>query len=92
MKYPTLEDVEKANHRQLCVWWRFLPSPGMGDAGKPTFDEALTREMAVMKRLEERYNAAGGMTPEISKSIGWSEAFSPDYLYGSQENEARSHG
>ena len=53
----TLAEVESADHEQLCRWWRFLPSMRVGDP--------------VSDRLVQRLKDLGGMTPEISKRIGW---------------------
>ena len=59
MKTPTLEEIENASHVQLARWWRHLPlgSYPEGKAGK---------------RLKERlWDEKGGITPAISKRIGW---------------------
>lgn len=59
MKYPTLEEVEKADRLQICKWHRFLP---------------LARddnELKITNRVFERFKELGGMTPQISKLIGW---------------------
>ena len=58
MKYPTLQEVSKADHYRICQWWRFLASP-MTD-----------EEKAVIDAIALRYSKGGGMIPEISKSIG----------------------
>ncbi len=55
----TLAQVESADHRQLAYWWRFLPNLRTGDE--------------VSDLLVSRFKALGGMTPELSKSIGWDE-------------------
>ena len=72
MNYPTLEDVEIADRYQLCLWWRFLSSPGTKAIGKDDFDDVLNYEAKIMDRIAERFKDIGGFTPEISKSIGWS--------------------
>jgi len=54
-----MEEVEQASRKQLCRWYRFLPSPGTDD------------EVEVMNRIAERFNEFGGFTPEISKEVGW---------------------
>jgi len=59
MGYPTLEEVEAANHEQLARWYRFLSAPGNLD------------ESEVIARIVARFAGCGGMTPEISKKIGW---------------------
>lgn len=56
---PTIEQVEKANHEQLARWYRFLPS---GDTNE---------EQRVIERIAERFKQLGGMTPVISKKIGF---------------------
>jgi len=61
MKYPTLEEVEKADREQLCRWWRFLSSP----------EELTPMTLAVLSRLTERFNEVGGFNTAISKKIGW---------------------
>jgi hypothetical protein len=71
MQYPTLEQVESADRFTLCRWWRFLPSPGSDAIGRSDIETRMERETAVMSRIAERFKAAGGMTPEISKALGW---------------------
>jgi hypothetical protein len=56
--FPTMEQVERADHEQLARWYRFLPA---GDTEE---------QRAIMERMEERFEACGGMTKEISKKIG----------------------
>ena len=56
--YPTLQQVESADHTQICKWYRFLPL-----ASTP-------EEVDIMKAIVGRYKANGGMTVEISKRIG----------------------
>jgi len=57
--FPTMEQVEKADHEQLARWYRFLPS---GD----------TREQkSIMDRLAQRFKEKGGMTPTLSEKIGY---------------------
>lgn len=57
--FPTLEDVEKANHEQLGRWYRFLPS---GDSKE---------QQKIQERISARFKALGGMTQAISKKIGF---------------------
>lgn len=73
MKYPTLDEVNSADHEQICRWSRFLPSPGMNaiDSHDPDFAGIMEQEKAVMDRIVERLKDFGGFTPEISKRIGW---------------------
>lgn len=71
MAYPTMEEVEHAGRYTLARWNRFLPSPGQAAIGKSNFDEICGVEAKIMNRILERFREAGGMTPEISKSLGW---------------------
>ena len=57
--FPTLEDVEKANHEQLARWYRFLPSSDTKEQRK------------IQERISVRFKAFGGMTPAISKKNGF---------------------
>jgi hypothetical protein len=56
--FPTIQEVEKADKEQLARWYRFLPS------GETAPDQKI------MKRMAERFDKLGGMTPELSKKIG----------------------
>ena len=73
MKYPTLEEVEKADRVQLARWYRFLQSPGTSAVteSRAVSEVVLGREGIVMDRIAERFKAMGGFTPAISKEIGW---------------------
>ena len=51
--------IDAMSHRDLCRIWRFAPS------GDPLF-QGEVGEYFVAKLREK-----GGMTPEISKSLGW---------------------
>lgn len=57
--FPTMEQVEKADREQLAHWYRFLPS---GDTPE---------QRKIQHRLAERFQKMGGMTPELSKKIGF---------------------
>lgn len=61
MNYPTLKEVEKSSHVDLCRWYRFLSSPKNSAQGD------------VMDRISKRMKFFGGFTPAISKEIGWEE-------------------
>lgn len=74
MAYPTVEQVDAADHEQICRWWRFLKSPGMAAIETPDFEARLQAEAAVMDRIAERLKEFGGFTPQISKRIGWDHA------------------
>lgn len=69
--YPTMEEVEKASHYQICSWYRFLDSPGLGAIGKDNFNDVLEEEGKIMDRITTRLKEFGGFTPAISKAIGW---------------------
>jgi hypothetical protein len=56
--FPTIEEVERAGREQLARWYRFLPS------GETAADQEI------MKRIAQRFQKLGGMTPELSKKIG----------------------
>ena len=57
--WPTIEGVNAADRRQICRWYRFLPS-------------ATTEiDQRAQTRLAERFKELGGFTPELSKEIGW---------------------
>lgn len=71
MNYPTLKQVEKATHIQLARWYRFLPSPGFMWIESKKFEEKLNEETDVMNLIIKRLKDKGGITPEISKQIGW---------------------
>jgi len=57
--YPTLEQIKNADHKQICKWYRFLASP------------KNAAETNAMNAICEKFKSGGGMTPEISKQIGW---------------------
>ena len=59
MKIPTMEEVEEADHLQLCRWYRFLRSPENEET------------VEIINLIVNKVNALGGFTPEISKEIGW---------------------
>ena len=71
MRYPTLDQINEANHEDICRWWRFLPSPGSSVIGTGKFGESLEDEVLLMNRIAERLKEFGGFTPEISKWIGF---------------------
>jgi len=61
MRYPTVEQVEKADRIQLAKWYRFLRSPKDQE------------EVDVSNRITERFQELGFFSPEISKLIGWED-------------------
>ena len=58
-----LARIAKMTHFELAAAWRNLP------IGHPIF---TTPELATAFR--ERFSALGGMTPQISKAVGWDSA------------------
>ena len=73
MTYPTLAQVENADREQLARWYRFLPSAGHSaiDCDRQEFRKRMHSEQVIMDRICKRFKDMGGMTPEISKRIGW---------------------
>jgi len=57
--FPTMAEVDKASRDELAKWYRFLPSGGTGE------------QQRVQDRIAERFKELGGMTPELSKKIGF---------------------
>ena len=58
MNYPTMAEVEAATRYQLLRWTRYLPSPD--DEHRP-----------ILERIMARQKETGGITPELSKKVGW---------------------
>jgi hypothetical protein len=71
MTYPSEEEIEAADIVQLCTWTRFLPSPGQNAIGAEDFQESMKRETRLLVHIMARQIHLGGMTPAISKRIGW---------------------
>jgi len=61
MQYPKLEQVKDAGHIQICKWHRFLKSPENSE------------QNAILKKIATRLKEFGGMSPSVSKLIGWDE-------------------
>jgi hypothetical protein len=57
--FPTMIEVEQASREELAKWYRFLPS---GDTEE---------QQRVQDRIAARFKDLGGMTPELSKRIGF---------------------
>lgn len=57
-QFPTTAEIEKADVEQLAKWYRFL-LPQTAEQNK------------LMDRISERLKKAGGMTPALSKKIGY---------------------
>ncbi len=58
MDYPTMIAVEVADRVQLLRWSRYLSSP----------DE---HQRPIMDRICKRQQESGGVTPALSKAVGW---------------------
>jgi hypothetical protein len=73
LPYPSLEDVEKADRRQLAQWYRFCASPGLAAIGKGLneFVMIANKEKAILKRIGERFTELGGWDSILSKEVGW---------------------
>jgi hypothetical protein len=57
--FPTMEQVDKADREQIARWYRFLPANGFAS------------HQNVIDRIHERFLNMGGMTPVLSKKIGF---------------------
>ncbi len=71
MKYPTLDEIEKADRITIARWYRYLPSPGVEYIGEDNFLEMCNYQALLMNRINERFVEFGGMSPELSKLISW---------------------
>lgn len=71
--YPTMQQVEHASLFQLVHWNRYLPSPGEWAIGgnHNEFEKALNHEAPIITRIVERIKELGGITPSVSKAVGW---------------------
>ena len=57
-QFPTAEEIDKADVEQLAKWYRFL---------LPETPE----QKKLMDRIADKFKKAGGMTPALSKKIGY---------------------
>jgi hypothetical protein len=73
LPYPTLDDVERADRRQLGQWNRFCASPGLAAIGKnlEEFKLIADAEKIILNRILERFHELGGWDSVLSKEIGW---------------------
>jgi hypothetical protein len=70
--YPTLDQVENADHEQICSWYRHLPSPGDGiDFDSDNYKEEIEKQVEIMKVICDKYKNGGGFNSTLSKKIGW---------------------
>jgi hypothetical protein len=56
-----VERINSMSQEEMAELWRYAPS------GHPYFDN----HKPYFKIFNERFKELGGMTPEISKKIGW---------------------
>ncbi len=56
-----MEKIDGMSHLDMAKLWRFAPS------GHPVFNSNLP----LFQHFKERFDSFGGMTPAISKAIGW---------------------
>ena len=59
IRFPTLEQVERASREQLARWYRFLASGNTPEQQK------------ILDRIADRFKSLGGMTAALSKKIGY---------------------
>lgn len=76
--YPTMQQVEHASLYQLTHWNRYLPGPGIWAIGEDSFEKVLDEEAEILNRIIERIKKLGGITPEVSKAVGWDRRSSMD--------------
>ena len=70
--YPSLDEVEAADHEQICKWYRHLPSPG--DKVPHTlsnYRELVDEQVTIMNLICDKYKSGGGFNSSLSKKIGW---------------------
>ena len=69
--YPSSIQVEAADKMQLGRWLRHLPSPANHALDRDDFQDVLDAEIKILQRIQDRFKALGGWTPDLSKAIGW---------------------
>jgi hypothetical protein len=73
MEYPTLEQVEAANPKQLAEWFRFLPTPGVNavNAMEPSAKviASIESEGEIMDRIIRRLAEPEVMTMGVCNTI-----------------------
>ena len=57
-QFPTLDQVAKASREDLARWYRFLLA-------------TTSEEQKVLDEIAKRFRQQGGMTPELSRRIGY---------------------
>jgi hypothetical protein len=76
MLYPTIQEVQEADHFLLGTWLRKLPSPGMnavnaGMVNNEDYGAIRAAESAILNLISNRFNELGGWNPQLSKAIGF---------------------
>lgn len=73
MEYPSLNEVEQADRVQLCKWYRFLPAPGFhaSNYSHHIYEKIRKEEVTIKDRINQRFRELGGLTEDVSKSMGW---------------------
>ena len=57
-----MDEIDKMNHFQLATLYRFAPP------GTPIF---CKENLSLYEYFEMKFQGLGGMTPAISRAIGW---------------------
>ena len=57
-QFPTLDQVLKASREDLARWYRFLLA-------------TTSEEQKILDEIAKRFRQQGGMTPELSRRIGY---------------------
>lgn len=57
-----IRQINEMSHEEMCSLWRF------GECGHEFFD---MKKPNLNKTFRDRFSAFGGMTPGMSKKIGW---------------------
>jgi hypothetical protein len=57
-----IEHINNMTHIELASMWRFAPS------GHIYFDKQYPQ---LYEAFKKRFDSFGGMTPEVSKEVGW---------------------
>ena len=57
--FPTMEQVENADREQIATWYCFLSK------------SEIPYQQNILDRIVDRFENMGGMTPGLSKKIGF---------------------
>lgn len=69
MRYPSPQEIEKAELLQLARWSRFLPEPGSEHVGSPDHWEMSDFEDRLRQHINKRLYELGGITSEIEHKL-----------------------